>query len=249
MFSFKQLKKFLLYAKEIAPIVALRDVSIQNEIILRHDIDISLKSAFEVAKLEEKLGITSSFFVMLTNPLYNIFTKKNRNLLREIDKRGFEVGLHFDIQAYDGSSNFENYVDKEIQILSEVIGTEVYSISLHNPIKGFNLELKKYNNAHSAIFSDLNYMSDSRMEFRKKDPYEFIKKASFMSVQVLLHPAHWIGKNRYYTEIFHSSVQDLINDIDAFFKVNSKYRQHIKDSTLRKKINELEIKLCTEKKV
>lgn len=238
-FSPSQLEKFLLYAKEVAPIVALQNASTKNEIILRHDVDISLKSAFEVAKLEEKLNVTSSFFVMVTNPLYNVFTKKNRDYLKEISKRGFEVGLHFDSEVYDDSSNLEDYVGMESEMLGEIIDTKICSVSLHNPIGGRYLEFKEYNNAHSVGFSDSNYISDSRMDFREKNPYEFVKRAVYMSIQVLLHPAHWMGEDRDYIKIFHGSVQDFISDVDTFFKVNSKYRQCIEGSTLHKKIKDL----------
>jgi len=246
IFSPSQLQKFLLYAKEVAPIVTLQNASNKNEIILRHDVDISLKSAFEVAKLEEKLNITSSFFVMVTNPLYNVFTKKNRDYLKEISKRGFEVGLHFDSEVYDDSGDLEDCLDMESEMLGEIVDTKICSVSLHNPVEGRYLEFKKYNNAYSVGLSDTNYLSDSRMDFRVKNLYEFVKRATHISIQLLLHPAHWIGEDRDYVEICHESVQDFISDADTFFKVNSRYRQCIEGSTLHKKIKELEVKLCLD---
>jgi len=38
------------------------------------DIDIDLYAAFELSKLENKLGCTSTYFTMIDNPLYNIFS-------------------------------------------------------------------------------------------------------------------------------------------------------------------------------
>ena len=45
--------------------------SSDNDIILRHDVDFSLKDAFRIAKIENELGICSTFFILLHSELYN----------------------------------------------------------------------------------------------------------------------------------------------------------------------------------
>ena len=42
-----------------------------NSLLLRHDIDFSVDYAYQIAKLESKLKINSTFFFMLTSNMYN----------------------------------------------------------------------------------------------------------------------------------------------------------------------------------
>ncbi len=52
---------------------------ISNDLLicfLRHDIDFSPKSAFDMAQMEEENGIYSSFTVLLGGEFYNPFEKK-----------------------------------------------------------------------------------------------------------------------------------------------------------------------------
>ena len=45
----------------------------EQKIFLRHDIDVSLEVAREMAKTEEKYAVNSVFFIMVNSPFYNIF--------------------------------------------------------------------------------------------------------------------------------------------------------------------------------
>lgn len=45
----------------------------ENVIILRHDVDQSLESSLELAKIEEEKGLKSVYFIWLTSPFYNNF--------------------------------------------------------------------------------------------------------------------------------------------------------------------------------
>ncbi len=45
-------------------------------VILRHDIDYDVKKALGIAEIESGAGISSTWFVLLTSSLYNVYSKK-----------------------------------------------------------------------------------------------------------------------------------------------------------------------------
>ena len=47
-----------------------------NQLIIRHDIDFDCEVAYKMAKVEYGIGIKSSYFFMLSNPIYNVFSEK-----------------------------------------------------------------------------------------------------------------------------------------------------------------------------
>lgn len=104
---------------------------------------------------------------------------------------GHEIGLHFDPTLY--TDNLESAVKKEADILSFAIQAKVRSISLHNKsVHGQYPMFKDFVNAYDPkLFSDKTYISDSRFDFRGKDPFEFINNIDSGTVQVLLHPLHY----------------------------------------------------------
>ena len=69
-------------------------------VILRHDIDSSLGQAMALARVERELGVSSTYFVLLTSDFYNPASKGSVEKLRSIQSMGHEVGLHFDEKAY-----------------------------------------------------------------------------------------------------------------------------------------------------
>lgn len=79
---------------------------VDNPCILRHDVDYSLERSFQFAKVEELLDVRSTYFVLLTCDFYNVFSAKNRAMLREMASVGHTIGLHFDEATY-----FDNATD------------------------------------------------------------------------------------------------------------------------------------------
>lgn len=57
-------------------------------VILRHDIDYSLDSALALARVEQKLGVSSTYFVLLTSDFYNPASKGSLEKLRAIQSMG-----------------------------------------------------------------------------------------------------------------------------------------------------------------
>ena len=62
----------------------LNDDDYDKCVIMRHDIDNSIDKSLELARLEHSLGITSTYFVLVTSPFYNVFQKDSREKLIQI---------------------------------------------------------------------------------------------------------------------------------------------------------------------
>ena len=65
-------------------------------VILRHDIDNSLSKAIKIAEIERNREVTSTYFLMITNEFYNVFSLNGSEQVEKIQDLGHEVGLHFD---------------------------------------------------------------------------------------------------------------------------------------------------------
>lgn len=194
-FTYKNLKEFLCYIKTISKVTSLTNWDGSNAIILRHDVDFDIKAAYNLSLIENECGVESTFFIMTTCHFYNPLSSANREMISKMANNGFEIGLHFDPIIYDDISvnELKSKVDMEAKILESIVNQEVKSISLHNPsVNGQFPLFEGYKNAyHKDIFSDNAYMSDSCMNFRGKNPFEFVKKSKKQPIQILLHPTHY----------------------------------------------------------
>lgn len=236
IFSYDELKKFIKHMKKIGKIVSLDEWDGSNAIILRHDVDFDIEPAYRLSLVESECGIRSSFFIMVTCNSYNPLSLPNRKKIRKMVEMGFEIALHFDPTVYGDvdEEQLVKFVDREAEMLSFAAGVPIKSISLHNPsVHGQYPIFKNYNNAYDKkIFSDTNYLSDSRMVFIDKSPYEFIKLVQEHPVQVLLHPLHYSEKNCSYPEIILKHVKQHVDSIDGEFRFNSTYVNQLKHGDL-----------------
>ena len=96
---------------------------------------------------------------------------------------------------------------------------------MHNPSINKQYPIfDRYLNAYDpAIFSDQYYLSDSRMSFKEKKPYQFLERVSHHPIQILLHPLHYSEHGKTYPEIFYEHIHRYSNTIDQLFRVNSTY--------------------------
>lgn len=235
IFSYENLEKFLIQAKKYR-VYPLSSFKGKTGIILRHDVDLYLEPALEMARLERKNGISSTFCVMLTSVTYNSFCAKNQKIIRQLAIWGFDVGLHFDPTVYDVKSTraLQDRLKIEANILSGITGQKIKTVSLHNPsIYGKFSIPKPYIDAYSPeIFQKDRYLSDSCLVFRQ-DPFEFIKKADRELVQVLLHPLAYTQEGDSYKKIFSQFLEDFIDGVDQTLRPNKTYASEIKPDLIR----------------
>ena len=75
---------------------------LSKAIILRHDIDYSLKRALPIARIESEMGIKSTYFILLRGDFYNVFSDDAMRVIRSLADMGHAIGLHFDETLYGG---------------------------------------------------------------------------------------------------------------------------------------------------
>jgi hypothetical protein len=170
---------------------------LERKVLLRHDIDQSLEKAENMAKIEAKLGITSTYFLFLKSPFYNIFSHEDEKRIRKIIEYNHCIGLHFD---YSKSSRrtiaqIPYQIRQEAEFLQNYFEIKVDAISFHRPfnIKFFNkMELSSYPNAYEKVFvENFKYFSDSRGCWRYGHPFESIEYAEKRNLHILVHPIWW----------------------------------------------------------
>ncbi|MDY6037706.1 MAG: hypothetical protein SPI74_01705 [Eubacterium sp.] len=193
----------------------------KQEIILRHDVDFSLKKAVEMAQIESELGISSTYFILMFTNFYNIGGKKERNLIKELSALGHNVGLHFDDTVYCSetdrrSFDYSKAITQEAKILSDIIGKPVRFMSMHRPDKvtlDMNINLGSIINAYDKVFFsyDIKYVSDSRRHWRE-DLDEIIKNKSFDKIQMLVHPFWYCEKEMSAADSLRQLIKESTSD-------------------------------------
>ncbi|MCL2163759.1 MAG: hypothetical protein FWH55_05040 [Oscillospiraceae bacterium] len=71
-------------------------------VILRHDVDHSLRMAANFAQFENILGVKSAYFILLSSDFYNVASARSIQYIDSIRASGHEIGLHFDESKYQG---------------------------------------------------------------------------------------------------------------------------------------------------
>lgn len=161
--------------------------------ILRHDVDMSLEKAVEMAYLEKKYGVKSTYYILISSEFYNIHSKRAIMCIKEIMKCGHSIGLHFDEERYSFSGNLIECMEKELSILELGIGEPVKSLSMHRPSSktlesDYVIKDGTVVNSYSKeFFSNFKYVSDSRKHWRE-DVISIIESSEYKRLHILTHP-------------------------------------------------------------
>ena len=167
-----------------------------GEVSLRHDVDLSLDAALEMARIEADLGVTSTYFVMLSSPLYNPLSPSGREAIHRIEGLGHDVGLHFSTHTFPELERrpplgaVEARVDEERETLSGLVDSLSPAVSFHIPpdwLLGATFSGVQSTYA-PEYFEDPTYVADSSQRWRGEPPR---LAADGEAVQVLTHPGLW----------------------------------------------------------
>lgn len=197
-------------------------------VILRHDIDNSLSQAVCLAELEAEEGVQSTYFVLLRTDFYNPASKSVQKALRRILSLNHEIGLHFDETFYSPDLTLETitqYLILECKIMSELLGSEVSSVSMHRPSKATldaDIQIPGIINSYGkTFFHDFKYLSDSRRRWREPVE-EIIRSGEYDRLHILTH-AFW----------YHEEEEDISQTVGAFVRSanRERYRQMAENIT------------------
>ncbi|WP_207791107.1 polysaccharide deacetylase family protein [Allosphingosinicella flava] len=150
-----------------------------------------------MAELEAEIGVSSSYFVLISTGLYNPASLASRRLLRRIIEHGHEIGLHFDATQTLHDEDLQSAAAAECDILADICGRSIHTISFHRPAPSLlNLTGNFAGRRHTyepAFFSEIAYISDSNGGWHHGHPLDHPAIAEGRAVQLLTHPIWWIG--------------------------------------------------------
>jgi len=154
--------------------VILPDAKVRRHIHLRHDVDLSLSYALELAKEEQKRDISATYYIMLHSSLYNATSPEGIQQIRDIRNLGHKIGLHIDTRYH---------LENDFHTLSLIVGERVSDWRKHlsNLTPEFIIPEPRPKN--------YKYLSDSGMNWREKCFCQHIGKWDKM--EILIHPEWW----------------------------------------------------------
>lgn len=198
-----------------------------KSVILRHDVDYDVKKAREFALFEQRIGVTSSYFFLLTSDFYNLCSKKVNMIVREIVDCGHQIGLHFDETRYENVSieEIKTKVEEEKLIMESIIQVPITTVSMHRPsgeVLEANLCFDRIVNSYGKVFfEDFKYVSDSRMRWRE-DVYRIVQEEEEKRLHILTHP-FWYSNNEETTK---EKIERFLDGAytDRFLNLNDNFR-------------------------
>ena len=207
MFSYNEYTNIIQLVKNNLPILDFSQVnkSTGRFCVLRHDIEFSIDRALKLAKLENKLGVNSTYTVQLRNNTYNALSEKNIEAVREIRNLGHSIGLHQNPPVM-GDKQLVNYIQKDIETLEHYYGFEVDRYAFHrcgsNPgilekyvevpgkINCYSREFFHYYQGDKPEKLRVNYLADSNHIWKYGYPLE-LDFSKVDKLQLLTHPYSW----------------------------------------------------------
>ena len=147
-----------------------------GDLFLRHDVDLSLPAAVELAELEAEAGAMATYFLMTESVFYNLASEEGRWALERLRALGHRIGLH----AVWPRARFDERFDPVV--------------AWHNPDPPYMSEP-----AESAVnvmqppwFMPGHYRSDSNQHWRSGCPHEELARSEPAWLQLLTHPEIWV---------------------------------------------------------
>jgi hypothetical protein len=146
-----------------------------GELLLRHDVDLSLDAALRLAELEAESGAHATYFLMTQSVFYNLASPEGARALARLRALGHRVGLHAVYPQFELDERFDPV------------------IAWHNPDPEFMREPLDgaVNVMQPGYFDPDHYRSDSNQHWRNGCPHEELAHRGFEWLQLLTHPEIW----------------------------------------------------------
>ncbi len=146
-----------------------------GDLILRHDVDLSLAAALTMAELEADEGAWATYFLMTRSVFYNLASAEGVAAIERLRALGHRVAHHAVWPDVDLDDRFERVVawhnpDPEY---------------MRAPIDG------AVNVMEAPYFDPDHYRSDSNQHWRSGCPHEQLASGGFEWLQLLTHPEIW----------------------------------------------------------
>ena len=243
MFSFSDYKEIIRIIKSTDRYMDYHKALTSDKFILmRHDVEYSVERAYELAKVESSMDFTSTYFFQWTNNSYNILSRKNKDLIKDMHERGHTIGLHFALNGMTDMEQIRKQIVKEIDILNSMFEFKIDTFSVHRPSKDVlreNIKLPGIINAYQDEFFtfaedvtestpvSVKYLSDANHIWR----YGYPDAKNILGndkVQILTHPFAWCkqGYDNFdnYKSLIKEKYIELVNSVDNECKDFGEYK-------------------------
>jgi hypothetical protein len=147
----------------------------RGDLLLRHDVDLSLDAALRMAELEAEEGASATYFLMIESVFYNLASKEGVAAIARLRELGHHVGLHAVHPRVVLDDRFDPVV------------------AWHNPEPGYMTKPIEgvVNVMQEGYFDPPAYRSDSNQRWRSGCPHEELRAGAFPWLQLLTHPEIW----------------------------------------------------------
>ena len=202
-----------------------------GDVLLRHDVDLSVERAVRMAEIEASKDVQSTYFLLVSSQMYNVLNDEIRERISRIRSLGHNIGLHFSThQYYDedpGNEPLTDQVETERQILKLATGVSVDTVSFHIPPnwilrRSFDDFISTY---EERFFSEIPYRGDSNQRWRDKLPFD---SGHPEKIQILVHPGLWGENDTEFEDCVYRAVDETTESLDRFVR-----RQYIDDELSR----------------
>ena len=148
----------------------------RGDLILRHDVDLSLDAALRMAQLEAEEGATATYFLMTESVFYNLASPEGVSAVARLRELGHRVGLHAVYPSFAHDERFDPVV------------------AWHNPDPEYMTAPVPgaVNVMQDGWFDPPTYRSDSNQRWRFGCPHEELRAGAFPWLQLLTHPEIWV---------------------------------------------------------
>jgi hypothetical protein len=146
-----------------------------GDLLLRHDVDLSLDAAVQMAEVEAAAGAWSTWFLLTRSVFYNLDSSEGEAAQERLRGLGHRVAHHAVWPHVDLDSRFEPVV------------------AWHNPDPEFmQAEVPgAVNVMRPPFFDPATYRSDSNQHWRHGCPHDELAAGAFPWLQLLTHPEIW----------------------------------------------------------
>lgn len=188
----------------------------EHFVLMRHDIDRSVKNALQIAHIEEEFGIRATYYFRATRSTFVPW------IIQDIEKMGHEIGYH-----YETLSRAKGDIGKAIKLFEKDVNKfrnicNLKTICMHGAVlsKYDNRDLWKYydfrkfgltGEAYLSAGKNLNYFTDTGRGWNSKtnlrdfipgsnekifakttdDLIRLIKNSEISNLYISLHPERW----------------------------------------------------------
>lgn len=242
-FSYSEYCNIIHSINEHIPIVSFDSVTNDTHYycVIRHDVEFSVTRALQLAQVEAKLGISSTYVFQVCNNNYNPFSYKNRELIHKICELGHDIGVHVHLGNFnEHNERVENYIIKQAQLLSIALEYPINKFSIHRPSKkhiqnvinipGYiNMNDNKfftYTDNFNIYNLPVLYLADSNHTWKYGHPLS-IDFSKITKMQLNCHPFSWTEKGLENSDNFYILTKE--KQLEALESINEEIKTYPKD--------------------